>query len=71
MDLKYFSLGFSLDGVPNQVKSGLNLPSVDEVLSGEIPLLSELNVRYPEHFKVGGLHENMHVTKLKNIPNVK
>ena len=40
----------SLDGVPNQVKSGFNLPSIDEVLSGEIPLLSELNVRDPEHF---------------------
>ena len=51
----------SLDGVPNQVKSGINLPSIDEVLSGEIPLLSELNVRDPKHFKAGGLHENIHV----------
>ena len=51
----------SLDGVPNQVKSGINLSSIDEILSGEIPLLSELNVRAPEHFKAGGLHENMHV----------
>ena len=50
-----------MDGVPNQVKSDFNLPSIDEVLSGEIPLLSALNVRDPGHFKAGGLHENMHV----------
>ena len=50
-----------LDGVPNQVKSGINLPWIEEVLSGEIPLLSELNVGDPEHFKAGGLHENIHV----------
>lgn len=49
----------SLDGVPSQGKSGKQPLSTEEVLSGEVPLLSDLRVRDPNDFRAGGLHENI------------